>query len=252
MNDSLILEGCVDSVLSAKNATEGGANRLELCANLIIGGTSPSTALFKEVRKKCNNRIHVLIRPRFGDFYYEEDEFAVMLQEVKEFKNLGADGIVIGNLLPGGDLNLQQTEQLRAAAGNMSVTLNRAFDVCRDPMKTMQEAIGVGIDSILTSGQKDTCLQGKACIRKLVEQSAGKIEILVGSGVNAEVIHELRTETAARAFHMSGKKIIKSKMQFRKPDVHMGIASFDEYEMLVADKYEFMKAAKELNNSSHN
>ena len=246
MNDSLILEGCVDSVQSAKNATEGGADRLELCANLIIGGTSPSTALFKEVRKKCNIRIHVLIRPRFGDFCYDEDEFTIMLQEVKEFKQLGADGVVIGNLLPNGNLNLQQTAQLRDAAGNMSVTLHRAFDVCRDPFKTMQEAIGLGINSILTSGQQDTCLQGKECIRNLVKESAGKIEILVGSGVNADVIRRLRIETAAKAFHMSGKKTIESKMQFRNPDVHMGIASIDEYEMLVADKDEFIRAAGEL------
>ena len=112
VKNSLILEGCVDSVLSAKNATEGGANRLELCSNLIIGGTSPSTVLFKEVRKKCHNTIHVLIRPRFGDFCYDEDEFSVMLNEVKEFRQLGADGVVIGNLLPNGDLNLQQTAQL--------------------------------------------------------------------------------------------------------------------------------------------
>ena len=246
MNDSLILEGCVDSVQSAKNATEGGADRLELCANLIIGGTSPSIALFREVRRKCDIRVHVLIRPRFGDFCYEEDEFTLMLQEVEAFKQLGADGIVIGNLLPNGDLNIEQTERLRNAAGKMSVTLNRAFDVCRDPMKTMQEAIGLGINSILTSGQQDTCLQGKECIRNLVKESAGKIEILVGSGVNADVIRRLRIETAAKAFHMSGKKTIESKMQFRNPDVHMGIASIDEYEMLVADKDEFIRAAREL------
>ena len=246
MNDSLILEGCVDSVLSAGNATEGGADRLELCANLIIGGTSPSIALFREVRRKCDIRVHVLIRPRFGDFCYEEDEFTLMLQEVEAFKQLGADGIVIGNLLPNGDLNIEQTERLRNAAGKMSVTLNRAFDVCRDPMKTMQEAIGLGINSILTSGQQDTCLQGKECIRNLVKESAGEIEILVGSGVNADVIRRLRIETAAKAFHMSGKKTIESKMQFRNPDVHMGIASIDEYEMLVADKDEFIRAAREL------
>ena len=246
VKNSLILEGCVDSVLSAKNATEGGANRLELCSNLIIGGTSPSTVLFKEVRKKCHNTIHVLIRPRFGDFCYDEDEFSVMLNEVKEFRQLGADGVVIGNLLPNGDLNLQQTAQLKDAAGNMSVTLHRAFDVCRDPIKTMQEAIGLGINSILTSGQQDTCLQGKECIRNLVKESAGTIEILVGTGVNADVIRRLRIETAAKAFHMSGKKTIESKMQFRNPDVHMGIASIDEYEMLVADKDEFIRAAREL------
>ena len=246
VKNSLILEGWVDRVLSAKNATEGGANRLELCSNLIIGGTSPSTVLFKEVRKKYHNTIHVLIRPRFGDFCYDEDEFSVMLNEVKEFRQLGADGVVIGNLLPNGDLNLQQTAQLKDAAGNMSVTLHRAFDVCRDPIKTMQEAIGLGINSILTSGQQDTCLQGKECIRNLVKESAGKIEILVGSGVNADVIRRLRIETAAKAFHMSGKKTIESKMQFRNPDVHMGIASIDEYEMLVADKDEFIRAAREL------
>ncbi len=246
MGDAKILEGCVDSVLSAVAATAGGANRLELCSNLIIGGTSPSPAMFRETRKRCRNRIHILIRPRYGDFCYGREELDVMLDEVMEFRELGADGIVIGNLNPDGSLNEKQMERLIKAAGDMSVTLNRAFDVCSDPSETLERAVELGIDSILTSGQKDNCILGKECIRQLVKQSAGRIEILVGSGVNAGVIHEIRRDTGAGAFHMSGKKLISSRMEYRKTDVHMGLPSFDEYGIWTADENGFREAAEEL------
>lgn len=133
-----ILEACVDSVESALAAAEGGATRLELCSNLIIGGTTPSPWLFKEIRKHTDIRIHALIRPRFGDFCYTDSEFAIIKQAVADFRELGAEGVVIGILKPDGTLNMEQMKELMDAAGEMSVTLHRAFDVCVDPYETME------------------------------------------------------------------------------------------------------------------
>ena len=186
-----ILEACVDSVESALAAAEGGATRLELCSNLIIGGTTPSPWLFKEIRKHTDIRIHALIRPRFGDFCYTDSEFAIIKQAVADFRELGAEGVVIGVLKPDGTLNMEQMKELMDAAGDMSVTLHRAFDVCVDPYETMEQAIELGIDTILTSGQKNVCTEGADLLRDLVEKSKGRITIQIGSGVSAEVIQKM-------------------------------------------------------------
>ena len=148
-----ILETCVDSVESAMAAVQGGASRLELCSNLIIGGTTPGPWLFDEIRKRSDIRIHALIRPRFGDFCYTDAEFAMIKSAVQDFRKMGAEGVVIGILKPDGTLHMEQMKELMEAAGDMSVTLHRAFDVCVDPIETMEQAISLGINTILTSGQ---------------------------------------------------------------------------------------------------
>lgn len=158
-----ILEACVDSVESAMAAVEGGADRLELCGNLIIGGTTPGPWLFDEIRKRSDIRIHALIRPRFGDFCYTDAEFSMIKHAVEDFRKMGAEGVVFGVLKPDGTLNMEQMKELMEAAGDMSVTLHRAFDVCVDPIETMEQAISLGINTILTSGQRNVCLQGQIC-----------------------------------------------------------------------------------------
>ena len=171
--DNFILEACVDSVESAMAAVRGGATRLELCGSLVIGGTTPNPWLFKEIRRLSDIRIHALIRPRFGDFCYTDEEFILIKEAVKEYRCLGAEGVVIGNLNPDGTLNMEQMKVLMEEAGDMSVTLHRAFDVCADPYETMEQAISLGIDTILTSGQKNVCTLGTDLLRDLVEKSAG-------------------------------------------------------------------------------
>ena len=157
-----ILECCVDSPESALNAYKGGADRLELCQDLIVGGTTPTLALYREVRKLTPGlRVHVLLRPRFGDFLYSDYEMDILEEEVAEFRKAGADGVVIGCLTPEGDLDLDKMKRLLAQRGDMSVTLHRAFDVCKDPFKTLEECKELGIDTILTSGQKKSALEGK-------------------------------------------------------------------------------------------
>lgn len=241
-----ILEVCVDSVESALAASRGGADRLELCGNLIIGGTTPSPALYREIRKYTDIRIHALIRPRFGDFCYTDYEFAMIREEVKMYRELGAEGVVIGILKPDGNLNLKQMSSLIEEAGDMSVTLHRAFDVCADPMKTLEEAKKLGIRTILTSGQKNTCLTGKELIRELVASAGQDIEILAGGGVNAEVIKMLLPLTGACAYHMSGKQTLESAMEFRKEGVNMGLPSLSEYEIWQTSEEEIRKAKAEL------
>ena len=163
-----VLEACVDSVESALAAVKGGANRLELCSNLVIGGTTPSQWLYEEIRKESDIRIHALIRPRFGDFCYTDHEFEIIRNEVRMFRKLGAEGVVIGILRPDGTLNMEEMEKLMEDAGDMSVTLHRAFDVCRNPYETFEQAKRLGISTILTSGQKNSCVAGKELLRELV------------------------------------------------------------------------------------
>lgn len=240
-----ILEACVDSVESALAAAEGGATRLELCSNLIIGGTTPSPWLFKEIRKHTDIRIHALIRPRFGDFCYTDSEFAIIKQAVADFRELGAEGVVIGVLKPDGTLNMEQMKELMDAAGDMSVTLHRAFDVCIDPYETMEQAIELGIDTILTSGQKNVCTEGADLLRDLVEKSKGRITIQIGSGVSAEIIQKMYPLTNATAYHMSGKVTLDSVMEYRKEGVNMGLPTLSEFEVWRTDA-EKIKAAKKV------
>ena len=227
-----ILEACVDSVESALAAEKGGAVRLELCSNLIIGGTTPSPCLFQEIREHSGICTHILIRPRFGDFCYTDYEFRVIRREVRNFRELGADGIVIGILKPDGTLDMERMKILMEEAGDMSVTLHRAFDLCVDPFVAMEQAKELGINTILTSGQKNHCLDGKETLRKLVEREEGKITIQVGSGVDAETIRRIQPYTGAHAFHMSGKINLESPMIYRKEGVSMGVSSISEFEII--------------------
>lgn len=226
-----ILECCVDSVESAIEAEKGGANRLELCSALVIGGLSPSKALFEKVRKAVNIRIHVLLRPRFGDFCYTEHEHEIIKAEVKMFRELGADGVVIGTLQPDGALNMEQMRELVEEAGDMSITLHRAFDMCCDPIQTLEEVKQLGINTILTSGQKNNCIDGSGLLTELVKKAGQNVDIMIGAGVDDSVIKELYEKTGATSYHMSGKITLDSEMKYRKEDVSMGVASMSEYQI---------------------
>ena len=240
-----ILESCVDSVESALAAAKGGADRLELCANLIIGGTTPSPALFEEIRKVSTIRMHALIRPRFGDFCYTDYEFAIIRREVAMYREMGAEGVVIGCLNPDGSLNMEQMETLMKEAGGMSVTLHRAFDVCRDPFEALDQAKKLGIHTILTSGQKNSASAGRELLKELTERAGDGIDIMAGGGVNAQVIRELAPCTGVHVFHMSGKITLDSQMEYRREGVNMGLPSLSEFEIR-RTKAENIRAAREV------
>lgn len=240
------LEVCVDSVESAMAAVCGGADRLELCANLLIGGTTPTAALFREIRKQSDIRIHVLIRPRFGDFCYSDYEFNIIREEIKQFRELGAQGVVIGILRPDGSLNMDKMKELVREAGEMSVTLHRAFDVCRDPFDALEQAKELGISTILTSGQKNTCMEGRELLKQLSIMADNKIEIMAGSGVDAEVIGQFLADSEIKAYHMSGKVTLESLMKYRNPNVCMGLPVADEYTIWQTSKEKISMARKRL------
>lgn len=226
-----ILECCVDSVESAINAANGGASRLELCSNLVIGGTTPDVALVKEIRKYTDIRIHALIRPRFGDFCYTEHEMEIMKSQISALKEAGVEGIVIGVLDEDGNLNMPAMRELMSHAEGLSVTLHRAFDMCRDPYQALEEAIALGVNTILTSGQKQSAWEGRELLAKLIKKAKGRIDIMAGAGVGATVIEKLIPETKGTSYHMSGKITLDSPMRYRKEDVRMGLPSLSEYEI---------------------
>ena len=242
--ETYVLEACVDSVESALAAVKGGANRLEVCANLVIGGTTPGVSQFKQIRELCDIPLHVLVRPRYGDFLYTEREFQMIAEDAEMFCSLGADGIVTGCLRPDGSLDVQRMEILREKISDAHLTLHRAFDVCRDPYETLEQAVELGVDTILTSGQQETCRQGKDLVRKLIQQAGRRIHILIGSGVNAGTIAYFMDEMNARNFHMSGKMILDSEMTYRKEDVSMGIPGLGEYDIFRTDEMQIRQAVE--------
>lgn len=248
MTPKYILECCVDSVESAMAAADGGADRLELCAALIIGGTSPSMALFEQVKKVCRLPVRVLLRPRFGDFLYTNYEFEIIKREVAMFREAGADGVVIGALTADGGLNMTQMSELIKAAGSLKITLHRAFDVCADPLKTYKQAAELGIDTILTSGQEQDCLTGMLLLKKLckLQKETNGPQIMAGAGVTPEVIRQFLADTEITSYHLSAKKIVDSDMRYRKEGVSMGLPAMSEYSIYRTDRHIVAEAKKIL------
>lgn len=242
-----VLEVCVDSVESAVAAAKGGATRLELCANLIIGGTTPSVALFDAVREVVDIPVNVLIRPRFGDFLYTDAEYDIMCREIAMFAARGANAVVIGALMSDGRLDREKMEGMIRAAKGCCVTMHRAFDVCCDPFATLEEAIALGVDTILTSGQKANAWAGRDMIGVLLQKAAGRVDILVGGGVSAGVIADFRREyPAAKAFHLSGKTVLDSGMIYRNDEVSMGLPGISEFQVWRTQENVIRKAADVL------
>ena len=238
----MILEVCVDSVESAVNAELGGADRLELCGDLVVGGVTPSLALYERIREKDDLPIHVLLRPRFGDFLYSEEEMEVLLRQAKLFSEAGADNLVIGCLTPDGRLDLEAMKRIMDAANGTPINLHRAFDMCRDLDEALEDAKKLGVVSILTSGG---CASAKEGVKVLdhLKANAGDIDIMAGAGMNAQNIKFMLNTSSLTSFHMSGKKVLESKMQYRNPNVNMGLPTLSEYEIIQTDVAE-IRAAK--------
>lgn len=230
----LLLECCVDTLESAIAAQRGGADRLELCGHLEIGGVTPSPFLLEQVRKAVDIPVYCMVRPRFGDFCYTDSELALMRGQVAQFRDMGADGVVFGVLLPDGGLDIERMRLLRRCAEPMKVTLHRAFDMAADPMKALAQARELGIDAILTSGQRKTAWEGRDLLAKL-HRAAESVCIMAGGGVDVETIARLYAYTGLRAYHMSGARKVRSPMVFRNPAVSMGLPSLSEYERRECD-----------------
>lgn len=234
-----LLEVCVDSYASAMAAIRGGADRLELCSALAVGGLTPSAALLSQIRRVSDIPVRCLMRPRGGDFLYTREEIQQMAMEMCVLRSEGADGFVIGCLNADGELDREAMKPLLEAAQGAGLTLHRCIDVSCDPLETYRSAAGIGIDTVLTSGAAGNCLAGKkilAALLALREKTNGP-EVLIGAGVNARVIRIFRKELPqAQAFHMSGKTEIESLMRFRREGVPMGLPGLDEWHIQVTDE----------------
>jgi len=217
-----ILEVCANSLASALAAQTGGAYRVELCDNLYEGGTTPSPGCIKLAREKLNIKLNVLIRPRGGDFLYNDDEMEIIRRDIQYCKQNGVDGVVIGFLTPDGDIDVERTSEIIKAAHPMSVTFHRAFDMCKDPYKALDELIELKIDRILTSGQRNSAPQGVERISELVEIAGDKVIIMPGAGLKPENIKNFHLQVRAKEYHATLHREVNSGMIFRKPGVYMG------------------------------
>ena len=227
-----ILEVCVDSLASARAAIKGGADRLELCSALSIGGLTPYTELLRQIRQESDIPVRCLMRPRAGDFLYTEEEIQMMAMQITALRTAGADGFVIGCLTPEGDLDAKAMVPLLEAAKGAGLTLHRCIDVSRDPVQTYLDAGKLGIDTVLTSGAAGSCQKGMDIIGQLLQlrDRENGPEVLIGAGVNAATITKFRESyPQARAFHMSGKADMESGMVFRREGVPMGLPGLDEW-----------------------
>lgn len=224
-----ILEICAGSVESAIAARDGGAQRIELCAALEVGGVTPSAGVIAEARKIEDLVLNVIIRPRGGDFLYNEYEAACMEHDIRTCKALGVDGVVIGALTPDGDIDTALCHRLIAAADGMSITFHRAFDMCRNAGKALEELIAIGCHRVLTSGQAATAMEGTTLLKELVKQADGRIIIMPGCGVSSANAAAILQATGATEIHASARKNVGSGMLFRHSGVSMGNPDSDEY-----------------------
>jgi len=206
-----LLEIAANSLDSALAAEQGGADRIELCAGLELGGLTPSPGLIEQVRERVHIPIYVLIRPRAGDCVYTESEFDTMRRDVERCVALGCEGVVVGALGEDGALDRANLRGLIAAAGGRGVTLHRAFDLCADLSAALEDAIALGCERVLTSGGALNALGGAGAIRQLVAQAGQRIRIMPGAGIDARNVAAIRTQTGAGEFHASAKRRIASR-----------------------------------------
>ena len=207
-----ILEIAANSVASALAAEAGGAARVELCCALEVGGLTPSNATIAMARERLGIPIHVLIRPRPGDFVYDDLECETMLRDVEHCRALGCGGVVLGALDADGDVDMPRCRRLIAAAKGMNTTFHRAFDCARDPERALEDVIALGCARLLTSGQSADARSGAPLIRKLVGQSRERIVVMAGAGITPENIAAVAAATGARELHASAKKERPSSM----------------------------------------
>jgi copper homeostasis protein len=216
------IEICVDSVEGAMAAERGGADRVELCDNLFEGGTTPSGGCIKLARERLRIGLQVIIRPRGGDFLYSDTEHAVMLEDIRLAKALGADGVVIGCLTAAGDIDMARTRAMIELARPLNVTFHRAFDMCRDPQQALEDLVQLGADRVLTSGQEASVLEGLDLICALQKQAAGRTIVMPGGGLTARNVRKIAETSGVSEVHLSARSTVESKMQHRNGRTFMG------------------------------
>ena len=195
------VEICLEDIESAVAAQQGGANRIELCDNLTVGGTTPSIGMISQVRKQLEIELQVIIRPRGGDFCYSDLEFSVMKEDIEAAKSVGADGIVTGLLNPDGTADVQRTDVLVQVADPIPVTFHRAFDHAKDPFDTLESLVDIGVSRILSSGKAPSAIKGLLLLGQLQETARDRISIMAGGGINNENVQLIINQAQIREIH---------------------------------------------------
>lgn len=229
-----LLEVAANSLASALAAQAGGADRVELCTGLELGGLTPSAALIAQVRERLSIPVYVLIRPRAGDFLYGDDELDAMQRDIETCLSLGCDGVVFGVLDADGRVDVPRCRPLLSAAGGMGVTFHRAFDMACDLSQALEGVVTLGAERVLTSGGAVSASVGAPSIRRLVDQAAGRIVVMPGAGIHAANVTELARTTHATEFHASAKAGHSSGMRWTNPllpDMAGGEIRSDEREV---------------------
>jgi copper homeostasis protein len=217
-----LFEICVDSIDGAVAAERGGGNRIELCDNLLEGGTTPSFGIIRRAVETLEIPVNVIIRPRGGDFCYSQNEFAAMKYDIQVVKELGANGVVIGLLQENGEIDAERTRDLVELARPLNVTFHRAFDMARDPYKALEVLIDLGIDRVLTSGQEASVLEGLDTIKALVQQAGDRIIVMPGGDITDRNFTKIAKPSGAREFHFAAMSSVESKMIYRNQRPFMG------------------------------
>jgi copper homeostasis protein len=230
MGHEILIEVCVDSVASAVAAERGGAGRVELCSNLLEGGVTASAGLIELVRARVKAGLHVMIRPRGGDFCYTKEELEIMRRDTVAAKELGADGVVLGILDAAGNVDVGRTGELVELARPLRVTFHRAFDMTADPLRALEDVCRSGADRVLTSGGEQTAWLGVQSIVRVVKAARGRIVVMAGSGINEKNAVSIIEQTGVTEIHVGLGGVAESPMLYRNPRVSMGAAAGREYQ----------------------
>jgi copper homeostasis protein len=218
----MIFEICVDSIAGVRAAKTADAARVELCADLLEGGLTPSRGMIRQARMITGIGLNVMIRPRGGDFLFDDDEFAIMKSDLESAKAEGADGAVIGLLTAAGEVDIARTRELIALARPLSVTFHRAFDMTPEPLRTLDTLIELGVDRVLTSGQEASVLEGLPLIVELIERAGNRIIVMPGGGITERNVNRVVAAAKPHEIHFAALEPIASNMRFRRPHVFMG------------------------------
>lgn len=243
----ITLEICLESVDSVIAADRGGAQRVELCADLLEGGTTPSAGTIRAARENAKIAINVMIRPRGGDFLYTEAEFTSMQHDIRIAKECGADGIVLGLLRADGTVDVERTRQLVQVAHPLPVTFHRAIDVSRDLLEALEDVISTGAARVLTSGGQPSVVEGAAMVAKMIEAAKDRIIVMPGCGIRPDNVLFILETTGAHEVHIALEEETPSGMQFRKAEIPMGGVEGREYVRFVTPEDAVRNAVEILN-----
>jgi copper homeostasis protein len=218
----MICEICVDSVAGVRAAKTAGAQRVELCADLLEGGITPSLGAIRQARNVSGIDLNVMIRPRGGDFLFDDDEFATMRADIETARAESANGVVIGLLTSAGEIDIGRARELVALARPLSVTFHRAFDLAAEPFRALEALIELGVDRVLTSGQEPSVLEGLPLIVELMKRAGERIIVMPGGGITARNVERIVAAARPREMHFAALEPVASGMTFRRAHVFMG------------------------------